>query len=128
MECTKEDWKLFRSKIPGWQEAYMERLNKEYIQILSSEGKASDKFWALEKRIYQDKRGPGVMVQLRKSDMPMQLLSMLRDGVIAWDDLNGFSPELQEILKSSCLPEWRCKENNRHGIHQRGTSGSQAAD
>ena len=128
MECSKEDWKLFRSKIPGWQEAYMERLNKEYIQILSSEGKASDKFWALEKRIYQDKRSPGVMVQLRKSDMPTQLLSMLRDGVIEWDDLNGFSPELQEILKRICLPEWRCKENNRHGIHQRGTSGSQTAD
>ena len=33
----------------------MERLNKEYIEILSSEGNASDKFWALEKRIYQDK-------------------------------------------------------------------------
>ena len=128
MECSKEDWKLFRSKIPGWQEAYMERLNKEYIQILSSEGKASDKFWALEKRIYQDKRSPGVMVQLRKSDMPMQLLSMLRDGVIEWDDLKEFSPEFLEILKRICLPEWRCKENNRHGIHQRGTSGSQTAD
>ena len=76
----------------------MERLNKEYIEILSSEGNASDKFWALEKRIYQDKRSPGVMIQLRKSEMPMQLLSMLRDGVIEWDDLNGFSPELQEVL------------------------------
>ena len=118
MECSKEDWKLFHSKIPGWQEAYMERLNKEYIQILSSEGKASDKFWALEKRIYQEKRSPGVMVQLRKSDMPMQLLSMLRDGVIEWDDLKGFSPELLETLKRICLPEWRCKENNRHGVHQ----------
>ena len=98
MECSKEDWKLFRSKIPGWQEAYMERLNKEYIEILSSEGNASDKFWALEKRIYQEKRSPGVMVQLRKSDMPMQLLGMLGDGVIEWDDLKEFSPELQEVL------------------------------
>ena len=110
MECSKEDWKLFRSKIPGWQEAYMERLNKEYIQILSSEGKASDKFWALEKRIYQDKRSPGVMIQLRRSAMPMQLLSMLRDGVIEWDNLKGFSPELQEIL-SYLLGENRKKRN-----------------
>ena len=110
MECSMEDWKLFRSKIPGWQEAYMERLNKEYIQILSSEGKASDKFWALEERIYQDKRSPGVMIQLRKSEMPMQLLSMLRDGVIEWDDLNGFSPELLEIL-SYLLGENRKKHN-----------------
>ena len=110
MECSKEDWKLFRTKIPGWQEAYMERLNKEYIEILSSEGNASDKFWALEKRIYQDKRSPGVMIQLRKSDMPMQLLSMLRDGIIEWDDLQGFSPELLEIL-SYLLGENRKKRN-----------------
>ena len=110
MECSKEDWKLFRSKIPVWQEAYMERLNKEYIQILSSEGNASAKFWALEKRIYQDKRSPGVMIQLRRSDMPMQLLSMLRDGIIEWDDLQGFSPELLEIL-SYLLGENRKKRN-----------------
>ena len=66
MECSKEDWKLFRSKIPGWQEAYMERLNKEYIQILSSEGKASDKFWELEKRIKEDKRHSGVIMEMSK--------------------------------------------------------------
>ena len=42
--------------------------------------------------------------------MPMQLLSMLRDGVIEWDDLQGFSPELQEIL-SYLLGENRKKRN-----------------
>lgn len=98
MDFSKEDWTLFRSKLPDWQEAYMERLNKEYIQILSSEGKASDKFWELEKRIYQDKRSPGVIVQLRRRDMPIQLASLLRDGAITRDDLQGFSPELQEYL------------------------------
>ena len=98
MDFSKEDWNLFRSKLPDWQEAYMERLNKEYIQILSSEGKASDKFWELEKRIYQDKRSPGVIVQLRRRDMPIQLASLLRDGAITRDDLQGFSPELQEYL------------------------------
>ena len=98
MDFSKEDWNLFRSKLPDWQEAYMERLNKEYIQILSSEGKASDKFWELEKRIYQDKRSPGVIVQLRRRDMPIQLASLLRDGAITRADLQGFSPELQEYL------------------------------
>ena len=98
MDFSKGDWNLFRSKLPGWQEAYMERLNKEYIQLLSSEGEACDKFWALEKRINQDKDHPGVIVQLRRRDMPIQLTSLLRDGVIEWDDLKGFSPELQEYL------------------------------
>ena len=57
---SEKDWKLFRSKIAVWQEAYMEKLNKEYIELLSGEGNASDKFWALEKRIRGDKKDCGV--------------------------------------------------------------------
>lgn len=38
MECSKNDWKLFRTKIAQWQENYMDRLNKEYIELLSGEG------------------------------------------------------------------------------------------
>ena len=47
---NEKDWKLFRSRIPDWQEAYMDRLNHEYIELLSGEGNPSDKFWALEER------------------------------------------------------------------------------
>lgn len=43
---SEKDWKIFRSKIAGWQEAYMDKLNKEYIEILSRDGKPSEKFWA----------------------------------------------------------------------------------
>ena len=56
MEISKADWKLFRSRIAEWQEVYMERLIKEYVEILNGEGAASDKFWELEKRIKNDKR------------------------------------------------------------------------
>lgn len=35
MEISKRDWKLFREKIADWQESYMDRLNKEYIKLLS---------------------------------------------------------------------------------------------
>lgn len=34
-EFTKKDWKLFRSKIVEWQENYMNKLNEEYIAILT---------------------------------------------------------------------------------------------
>lgn len=44
MQITEHDWKIFRKKIPDWQEAYMERLSKEYILLLQSEKKASSKF------------------------------------------------------------------------------------
>ena len=32
---SEKDWKLFRSKIVDWQEAYMEKLNQEYVTILT---------------------------------------------------------------------------------------------
>ena len=51
---SEKDWKIFRSKIAGWQEAYMDKLNKEYIEILCGDGKSSEKFWTLEKRIKED--------------------------------------------------------------------------
>ena len=34
---TEKDWKLFRKKAVDWQEAHMDKLNKEYIELLSRE-------------------------------------------------------------------------------------------
>lgn len=51
VEISKADWKLFRERVPEWQEHYMERLTKKYIELLSSPGNASDHFWELEKSI-----------------------------------------------------------------------------
>ena len=51
VDISKDDWKLFRKRIPEWQERYIERLVKKYIDLLSSPGYASDHFWELEKRI-----------------------------------------------------------------------------
>ena len=53
-QVKEKDWKQFRKMLPEWQEAYMERLTKEYIELLSSDMQASDKFWALDKRIKDD--------------------------------------------------------------------------
>ena len=52
MDISKKDWKLFREKLSGWQENYMEGLVKEYANFLNDDKKpASEKFWELEKRI-----------------------------------------------------------------------------
>ena len=45
MDISKADWKLFRERIPEWQERYMERLNQEYIELLNSSAPASKRFW-----------------------------------------------------------------------------------
>ena len=34
MEVSKNDWKLFRTRIGDWQEVYMECLVKEYMDLL----------------------------------------------------------------------------------------------
>lgn len=98
MEISKQDWKLFRKRIGGWQEAYMERLCREYIALLSSDKAASDRFWDLEKRIRADKRNPGVLIALRKGSVPMDLVRLVCGGVITPTDLDGFSEELRETV------------------------------
>lgn len=95
---NEKDWKLFRSKIPGWQEAYMDKLNHEYMEILSGDGHPSAKFWKLEKRIRQDKKHYGVQAEMRRSNMDYILMSLLDEGAITADDLDGFSDELKERL------------------------------
>ena len=97
-KVKEADWRLFRSRLPIWQEAYMERLNREYIALLSGTGPASEKFWELEKRIHEDKRRGGVVMRMSRSNMELNLLSLLSDGVISIVELDGFSEELREKL------------------------------
>ena len=70
MVVSKSDWKLFREKIGQWQEDYMERLNKKYIKLLSSDEPASVKFWKLDERIRKDKRKPGCRWILKNQRCP----------------------------------------------------------
>ena len=96
--CLESDWKLFRKRVPVWQERYMGRLIEEYRSIMESEKLSSEKFWALEKRIRQDKKSPGVIVDMRRGTMQLELMHMLFQGVIQPSDLEGFSQELRDGL------------------------------
>lgn len=100
MEIKKSDWKLYRAKIAGWQEAYMDALNKEYIDLLSSdEGNPSDRFWELEKRIKKDKKHPGVRIETSKSSAIYDIVDLVALKVITYDELADFSEDLQEAVK-----------------------------
>ncbi len=97
-QVNETDWKLFRSRLPGWQEAYMDRMNKEYIELLKGPGTASDKFWNLEKRIRQDKKACSGTVRMSRSCMDLNIMSLIANGVIGLDDLEGFSDDLREKM------------------------------
>ncbi len=100
MDISKKDWKLYREKLPGWQERYMEGLVKEYIDILSSDEKeASDKFWELEERIKKDKKHPGVLIEVRKSNALYDIIRFIALDVITYDDIADFSEELKQDVR-----------------------------
>lgn len=99
MQISERDWKIFRKKILDWQERYMERLAVEYIALLQSEKKASAKFWELEKRIKQDKKSPGVLIDMRRSTAINNIVSLVLDEVISLDELDDFSDDLKQAVK-----------------------------
>ena len=99
MTLDERDWKLFRRTIALWQENYINKLNKEYAAILCSSESPSEKFWILENRINEDKKSRGVQIQLRRSTMLEDIISLLNDKVITVDDLSDFSDDLQEKIK-----------------------------
>lgn len=99
MEISKSDWALFRMKLPEWQEAYMNTLNQEYIALLSSDQHPSEKFWALDARMAQDRQRPGVRLQLKKSTLIWNLVELIRDGTITTGDLRDFSEELRQQVE-----------------------------
>ena len=80
---TKKDWALFREKIADWQEAYMD-------------GRPSEKFWALEERIRNDKKDTGVQLRMSRSNCIYNIVSLLNEGAITMEDLEEFSDELKE--------------------------------
>ena len=100
LDISKADWKLFRERLPEWQEAFMEKLNREYIDILSQDRNASDNFWELEKRIRDDKRKTGVLARdVKRSNMDYLLRDLVLEGAIGLDDLDGFSDEVRERIR-----------------------------
>lgn len=90
----ESDWKLYKSKIADWQEGYMDKLCKEYIELLSSDTLAFERFWSLHNRIKKDKHHTGVLVDNSRSKVIENILDYLYEGAITLDDLSDFSSDL----------------------------------
>ena len=78
----------------------MEGRVKEYANFLNNDKKpASEKFWELEKRIKEDKRHLGVIMEMSKSEAIWDIVRLIRLKVITYDNLSDFSDELQQEVK-----------------------------
>lgn len=95
---TKRDWTLFKNKVADWQESYMDRLNKEYINLLSEDTNPSEKFWKLDKRIKEDRKKTGVQLEISRSNLINNIISLISDGAISFENLEEFSDELKETV------------------------------
>lgn len=99
IEISKSDWKLFRERVGSWQEHYMEKLLKQYIDIIGAPGKAYERFWELERIIMEDRKHPGVILDLRKSDAICDIVALIKQKVITMEELDGFSEGLVDAVK-----------------------------
>ena len=100
MRFSEKDWKIFRRKIVGWQEDYMDRMIREYIGLLTTDEDPSTRFWNLDERIRQDKKKAGVQARMSRSNMFNILLMLLDEDAITLEDLSEFSEDLQECIKN----------------------------
>ena len=73
------------------------------IHLLSTQDKCnlppSEKFWALEERIRNDKKDTGVQLRMSRSNCISNIVSLLREGAITMADLEEFSGELKENIR-----------------------------
>ncbi len=97
---NEDDWRKYRELLPLWQERYMTKLINGYITLLRDSSNASDKFWALKRRINRDSMSEGVIVQVSRSSMRNTILTMLLKDIITLDDIKDFSDELRVDLEA----------------------------
>ena len=98
-EISEKDWRLFREKLPIWQDTYIDKLNQEYIEILSYSDNPADKFWRLEKRINTDKHKTGVVCEMSRTKTIENIILLIDEGVIATNELLEFSDNLKSTVK-----------------------------
>ncbi|MGO1370147.1 multidrug transporter [Senegalia sp. (in: firmicutes)] len=76
----------------------MDKLNKEYIELLREDADPSEKFWKLNKRIKEDRQKTGVQLEMSRSRLISNIVSLIVDGAISFENLEEFSDELKETV------------------------------
>ena len=97
----KSDYKLFKEKLPLWQENYMAKVCEKIQKLtINDEKSAADKFWAIEKIIFKEKKNPGVLMEISSiSNLLYAILDLLNHKVIKMEDLVDFSEEFKEKVE-----------------------------
>lgn len=100
-EVDEADWRLFRERMPLWRERQIEKMVRNYQDILSSEGTAEERFFRLDKRHEKDLWNVIFSIEMSRSKLIMNIVRLLGEGIITMSDLEGFSIEFIERVKPS---------------------------
>ena len=92
---NEDDWKLFKEKLPLWQERYIRKRLDYYSSILNKDDNPSNIFYELLGTIIKDKNHPGVAIdRCSRSAMLGTIDTLVKYNVITLSDLQGFSESL----------------------------------
>lgn len=100
---SEKDWKLFSKKYYEWKERYAAGRIEKYKKLLDSDESATDKFFELQKQIHKDSHSTVFRLPMRfsRSNMHINILALLNNGIITIDDLSEFSDEVKEMAEFS---------------------------
>ena len=95
---------IYALSLNSWSKASMLQIDPapsqalfRYAELLDGDASASEKFWALDKRIRADRQSLGVrVIEKGRSKLQNILTGLIIEHVISVDDLQDFSEELRE--------------------------------
>jgi hypothetical protein len=67
------------------------------ISWLSLSSNPSEKFWRLDKKIKEDRKKTGVQLEMSRSKLIYNIISLINEGAISFEDLEEFGDELKEL-------------------------------
>lgn len=92
---NEDDWKLFKEKLPLWQERYIKKCLNHYSFILNKDDNPSIIFYELLDSIIKDRNHPGVAIdRCSRSNMLDIIDTLIKNNVITFSDLKGFTEPL----------------------------------
>ncbi|GAB5535455.1 MAG: hypothetical protein Rubg2KO_17040 [Rubricoccaceae bacterium] len=103
---SKSDWKRFLAHLVEWRERYLQRRTAELAKTLADgDGTATERFWATKEAVDTEaKYLRDCLDGHTPSNADLALLQMLRGGMIDFEDLEEFSDDLKENLRSWMEP------------------------
>ncbi len=98
----ESDWKRYSSMIPELRERYLEEKNRKFADGLNESGKTeTERFWETLEAMDEEARIlRSCLDDHRRSRMIDNMALMLYHGMLREEDLEEFSPELREAVKS----------------------------